>query len=86
MHKTYQAPGMLDWLLSVPVGKSFVKFHFRGGFRTAIENKSALFSTSDPALQHILEHSPQFKRGCVTLLSSTPDEKAPAPNPSLYEY
>ncbi|MBD5308879.1 MAG: hypothetical protein HDS10_00385 [Bacteroides sp.] len=74
MLKTYQAPGMLDWKLSVPVGKTFVSFHFHGGYRSAIENKSALFSTSDPALQLILESSPQFKKKQIVILSSLQDE------------
>ncbi|MDE6576746.1 MAG: hypothetical protein K2J82_07915 [Muribaculaceae bacterium] len=68
MEKTYIAPGMLDWQMCIPVGKSRVRINFTGGFMGPNGLVSSRFSTSDPALQRIIENSPQFERRRVVAL------------------
>lgn len=66
---TYIAPGMLEWQMCVKVGKALVRVCFSGGFMGSNGLVPARCSTSDKALQRIIEESAQFRAGRVRRLN-----------------
>ncbi len=67
MNKTYTAPGLLDLQLVIHAGKAWVTVNFTGGRVAGYGEYRASFSTSDPALQHLIETSPEYLSGRICL-------------------
>lgn len=68
--KKYIAPGLLDLRLVVHTGKAWTNIEFKGGRSSGYGDYSAAFSTSDPSLQYLIEHTPEFKSGRIYLESA----------------
>lgn len=65
--KTYTAPGLLDLQLVLHAGKAWVTVNFTGGRVSGYGEYRASFSTDDPALQHLIESSPEYLSGRIRL-------------------
>lgn len=67
--KTYGVRGLMEWVCSIPVGKTRLRVEFSGGVLTQYGNTPAKFTTDDLLKQAIIENSKQYKDGKITLLS-----------------
>lgn len=67
MNKIYEAPGMMEWHPEITVGRSRVTVSFEGGHFSGRGHTPATFSTSDPALQTLLENCAHFRAGRIRL-------------------
>ena len=65
---TYGVNGLMECVMSIPVGKTHMRVEFTGGVLTSYGNTPATFTTKDPLMQSIIEHSPQFKSGRITIV------------------
>ena len=63
--KVYRAPGMLDFQLVIRAGAAWVTVHFKGGRADGYGDYSAIFATGDPALQFLIENSPEYRTGRI---------------------
>lgn len=63
--RTYGVRGYLEYEALIPAGTSHIRIRFEGGSITGYGVAPAMFSTRDPALQYIIEQSPQWKRGII---------------------
>ena len=70
MTKTYGVLGMMEWNALIPAGKGTIRVHFTGGTVTGYGTTPATFTTSNPAVVHLIEHSHWFRSGKIKLLSS----------------
>lgn len=68
IRKTYGIRGLLDYIMQIPVGKSLMTIHFKGGAMTAYGEVPATYSTSNPIVQEIIESSRQYKNKRIELI------------------
>lgn len=68
MQKTYAARGLLDWQMAINVGGAIIRICFSGGSMGGNGVIPARYSTDNPALQAIIESTPQYKSGKIYLL------------------
>ncbi len=59
--KTYIAPGFIEFRLVLRLGEAWVSVTFKGGRIGGYGDYQAIFTTSDPVLQYMIEQSPDFK-------------------------
>ena len=67
MRKEYAIKGIVERFVSVPLGKGTITFHFEGGALDSALSRPAIFSTTNPVEQAIIESLPEFKKGVITL-------------------
>lgn len=67
--KTYAARGLLEYLLPVACEGARLRLHFEGGSMGTNGILPGKYSTSNRALQMIIEGSPPFKSGKIYLYS-----------------
>lgn len=79
--KTYGVAGMMEWDALLPCGKGNLRVRFEGGAMTGFGFAPAEYRTSNPAAQHIIEHSPHFQEGKIILLRETRPGSSPSPHP-----
>lgn len=70
--KTYAIKGLMEFQALIPAGRSCIRIPFTGGSMSGYGITPATFSTGDPGLQHLIESSPDFRRGRITILRSDP--------------
>ncbi len=87
--KTYGVRGLMEWVCSIPVGKSHMRIEFTGGVLTSYGNTPAKFVTKDLLQQAIIENSDLFKKGRIVLLSvmetDEEEDRMVTPEPSKEE-
>lgn len=84
MLKTYGVFGLMDWHCEIPVGQARAIIEFSGGATTQYGITPAEFATTDPVLQHIIEHSDYFRAGRIRLVrTSGAPATAPVPDASV---
>lgn len=66
--KKYGAIGVMEWQLNLPVGKATVHVEFKGGFENKYGIHPAMFMTTDPIVQTVIERSYYFASGKIKLL------------------
>ena len=66
--KKYGAMGVMEWQLTLPVGKATVHVEFKGGFENKYGIHPATFMTTDPIVQTVIERSYYFASGKIKLL------------------
>ena len=66
--KKYGAIGVMEWQLTLPVGKATVHVEFKGGFENKYGIHPATFMTTDPIVQTVIERSYYFASGKIKLL------------------
>ncbi len=67
MSKTYITPGLLDFRLVLRVGKAWITVEFKGNRSSGYGDYAAKFTTDDSTLQYLIERSPEFLAGRITL-------------------
>lgn len=67
IRKTYEAPGMREWVALIPTRNNIVRVHFSGGSETGMGTAPATFTTDNPAVCALIEASSYFKRGRILL-------------------
>lgn len=67
MQKTYAVKGLMEFQALIPAGRSVIRVPFTGGSLSGYGVTPATFTTSDPAMQHLIELSADFRRGRITL-------------------
>ncbi len=65
--RTYVAPGLLDFTLMLKAGKAWTTVEFSGGRSSGYGNFWARFTTDDEVIAHMIENSPEFRKGKVRL-------------------
>lgn len=70
--KKYGVRGLMEWKAVLKVGKASLHVQFTGGFDNEYGSHPATYSTKDPIVQHIIEHSDPYKAGKI-FLSETID-------------
>lgn len=68
MQKTYGVTGMMEWNALIPAGRSTVRIHFSGGTLTGYGVTPATYTTSNPAVMHLIESSFWFKTGRIKII------------------
>ena len=67
---TYGITGMMEYQAVIPVGKATVKVTFTDGTMSATGMTPARYMTDNMMIQHVIEHSPQYKKGLIRKLQS----------------
>ena len=62
---TYGVSGMMEYQALIRVGRSQMRIHFTDGSLSAMGVNPAKFTTSNYMIQHMIEHSEEFKRGLI---------------------
>lgn len=70
MKKTYGVIGMMEWNALIPAGRTTVRVHFTGGTVTGYGVSPATFTTDNPAVIHLIEHSHWFRNRKIMLLKT----------------
>jgi len=70
MKKTYGVNGMMEWNAIIPAGRTTVRVHFTGGTVTGYGVSPATFTTDNPAVIHLIEHSHWFRNRKILLLKT----------------
>ena len=70
LKKTYYAKGMLEWSMKLKLNDASLRIHFTGGTITLDGISPARFVTTNPAIQHIIENSGDFKKRRIYYLES----------------
>ncbi len=70
MKKTYGVNGMMEWNALIPAGRTTLRVHFKGGTVTGYGVSPATFTTDNPAVIHIIEHSHWFRSRKILLLKT----------------
>jgi hypothetical protein len=65
---TYGTPAFIEYEAQIKVGKKSLKICFTGGIHTSYGVTPATFATSNPIVQHAIEHSEHFKSGRIVKL------------------
>lgn len=65
---TYAIFGMMEYVLSLPVGASHFPVHFTGGRLSGYGIRPATFSTEDILMQGMIEKSTAFRSGKIKRL------------------
>ena len=71
--KTYGVYGLMEWQIHIPTGysvKPFIVIHFEGGHVTGYGVAPALYSTSDPFIQRLIENTRWFKENKILTITS----------------
>lgn len=66
---TYAVKGMIDYQVDIPVGKATVRVQFTGGSFSKYGNLPAVYATSDPVLQRIIQESEPYRLGRIYQLN-----------------
>ncbi len=72
--KTYAILNLAEKHTVFHLGKTRVHVSFTGGIVTKKGVTPATFTTSDPIVQVAIEHSPDFKKGAITIQAQYPME------------
>lgn len=72
MKKTYAARGLLDWQMALNVGGAIIRICFSGGSMGTNGVIPAKYTTDNPAIQRIIENSPQFLDQRIILYPNPP--------------
>lgn len=75
MTKTYGVNGMIEWNALIPAGRTTLRVHFKGGSVTGYGVSPAIFTTDNPAVIHIIEHSHWFRDRKILLLKTEGNKK-----------
>ena len=67
--KTYGVYGLMEWYCSIPCGGARVDIPFTGGTMTGHGTVPAQYTTEDPFVQVVIEHSDYFRRGRIVLIA-----------------
>lgn len=62
---TYGVSGMMEFQAVIKVGRNNMKVLFTDGSMNAMGVNPAKYTTSDYMIQHIIENSPEYKRGLI---------------------
>lgn len=75
MIKTYAIRGLMECQALIPAGRSAIRIPFAGGSMSGYGITPATYRTADRALQHLIENSPDFRRGRITVerVEGTPE-------------
>lgn len=65
----YQAPGLLEWRMTLRAGKATMAVSFTEGHTGANGMTPARFVTTNPAISRMMERSPEFRSGRVVKVS-----------------
>lgn len=65
MRKTYAARGMLDFQMALKLGGATIRIVFSGGSMGSNGVISAKYTTDNPAIQYMIEHSDHYRSGRV---------------------
>ena len=65
--KVYGVMGLIEWKPVIHIGQATFCPLFTGGSVSGFGITPATYKTSNPAEQHIIEHSSHFKSGRITL-------------------
>lgn len=65
--KVYGVMGLIEWKPVIHVGQATFSPLFTGGSVSGFGVTPAIYKTASVAEQHIIEHSPQFRSGRITL-------------------
>lgn len=68
--KTYGVDRLAEYRCQIPVGPATVSILFSGGSFSGYGQTPATYSTDNPALQLIIENSPQYRSGKIRLVRS----------------
>lgn len=82
IRKTYAARGLLDFQMALDVYGAMLRICFSGGSMGSNGVVPAKYTTSNIAIQHLIEKSPQFKSNRIFLHTSETYVK----NPKTGEY
>lgn len=66
--KIYGVSGLMEWEALIVCGKVRLRARFEGGSSSGFGEAPALYRTTNPAAQHIIEHSDYFKEKRIRLL------------------
>lgn len=66
----YGVRGLMEWKAVLKVGQASLHVQFTGGFENEYGSHPATYSTKDPIVQHIIEHSEPYKAGKIFLSES----------------
>lgn len=82
IEKIYGVTGLMEWDALISCGKARLRVKFEGGSSSGFGEAPALYRTTNPAAQHIIEESGYFKEGRIRLLRinrfAEPGEEATA--------
>lgn len=78
--KKYGTFGLMEWKAVIKAGRATLHIHFTGGHDNEYGIIPATYRTSDPIIQHIIEHSNFFAEGKIRLvdevdMGESPEEK-----------
>ncbi len=78
--KKYGTFGLMEWKAVIKAGRATLHIHFTGGHDNEYGIIPATYSTEDPIIQHIIEHSNFFADGKIRLvdevdMGESPEEK-----------
>lgn len=65
--RRYVAPGLIDFNLMLHAGEAWTIVRFSGGRTSGLNNLWAHYTTDDEVIQHLIENSPEFRQGRVTI-------------------
>lgn len=68
----YGVYGLTEWHALMPVGRRKVRVSFTGGQMGGHGVVPAMYATTCPVMQHVVEHSPHFLSGKIRLLQKQP--------------
>ena len=66
--KIYGVNGLMEWDALIVCGKARLRVRFEGGSSSGFGEAPALYRTTNPAAQHIIETSSYFKEKRIRLL------------------
>lgn len=66
--KRYAVYGLMEYLALIPAAGRTIEVHFTGGQLSGYGIRPAIFTTADPVLQHLIEHSHDFLSGKIRML------------------
>lgn len=80
--KKYEVAGMMEWHLEFKVGRTLLHIPFTGGHLCSGAHTVAVYETSDPVVQAVIEKSVAFRTGRIRLASELeiPDASAEPKN------
>ena len=80
MRKKYEVRGMMEWHPEFKVGKTRIKVSFTGGHLCGGASTPAVFETSDPVVQTVIEKSAAFRSGKIRLGAIVESKDPEIPN------
>lgn len=67
MKKRYEVRGMMEWHTVFAAGRSRIRVSFIGGHLCGGGSTPAVYETSDPVVQKVIERSGAFRSGRIRL-------------------